>query len=223
MNLKILSATFDLPLKARDISRWRGAWAEMAGYDFDRFHNHRPGDQGVIYRYPLMQYRCRRQRAAFFAMQDAVSDVEETLSQDSWEITWNREPLTIGVEDLRLETFELYLDHKWHHYRIRRYLPFNSRNFQRWEEASNLIERVKLINDVFVGHIFAFASEVGWRIPGRLEIETTHLFRHRIISLHDLSRPAFDLAFRTNIFLPSGIGLGKGVSHGFGVVYRENR
>ena len=34
---------------------------------------------------------------------------------------------------------------------------------------------------------------------------------------------AFNVEFSTNAFLPSFIGLGKGVSHGFGIVFQNKQ
>jgi len=36
-------------------------------------------------------------------------------------------------------------------------------------------------------------------------------------------RQCFDIRFKTNVFLPEYIGLGKGTSKGFGVVRRDRR
>ncbi len=218
MNIHLLSTTFSLPLAPRDIPRWRAAWSELAGWDKDRFHNHRPGDQGVIYRYPLVQYRVRRRNAGLIAIQEAVQDVQATLAEKSWEITWDREPFPLGMEDLRLETYELHLASKPQRYRLYDYLPFNSENYQDWQQQPNLLQRVKLLNRLLTSHLLVFANGVGWRIPGRFEVEITDMFRQRPVCLHDLKRPAFHLEFETNLFLPPGIGLGKGVSHGFGTL-----
>ncbi|MCB0630732.1 MAG: CRISPR-associated endonuclease Cas6 [Saprospiraceae bacterium] len=218
MNLSILAATFDLPLESRDIPRWRSAWAEMAGFEHDRFHNHKPGDEGVIYRYPLVQYRVRRGRAAIMALDQATMDVQQALTAKAWEITWDYQPLEIGLEDLRLETYELHLDRQSHEYRLRSYLPFNDRNFDRWNKAPNLIARIRLLESLIAGHLLNFATGVGWKIPGRFDVELLHLDRAYTRPLHEIQRPAFDLVFKTNLFVPAGIGLGKGVSHGYGLL-----
>lgn len=218
MTLQLLSATFSLPLEARDIPRWRGAWAELAGWEMDRFHNHLPGEEGVIPRYPQVQYRVRRRQAALLALQQGVKDVQQTLAKTDWTIRWRDELFALGMEDLRMETFELHVQRQPTTYRLRRYLPFNSENFRAWDRADTFAQRLDLLNRLLPGHLLAFATGVGWQVPERFTAEITDIYRQESAVLHDIRRPAFDLAFRTNLFLPPGIGLGKGVSHGFGLV-----
>ncbi|MFW5721489.1 MAG: CRISPR-associated endonuclease Cas6 [Bacteroidota bacterium] len=40
----------------------------------------------------------------------------------------------------------------------------------------------------------------------------------KVITYKDVKHQTFDVSFKTNIFLPEYIGLGKGVSIGFGTV-----
>lgn len=228
LQLSYLTATFDLPLQDRDIPRWRSAWSEMAGFEFDRFHNHKPGDQGVIYRYPLVQYRTYGKLAGLLALGEATEDVQQSLSVGPWELTWNYQPLPISLDDLQLELCDIALTDHFHEYRLRTYLPFNDRNFHQWKRASGLLAQVSLIQRMLAGHLLNFASGIGWQIPGRFEVEILHLDRPYHVPLHGVERPAFDLSFCTDLLLPLGIGLGKGVSHGYGVLlppgnaYRKN-
>ncbi|WP_020534935.1 CRISPR-associated endonuclease Cas6 [Lewinella cohaerens] len=218
MNIQLLTTTFDLPLTLAEISRWRGAWCEMAGWEVDRFHNHRSGDGKVIYRYPLLQYRTYRRQAGFVAIQEAVKDVQQTLAVNEWQIRWKNTLTSLGIRNFQLDNYELHLDQKWHSYRIHNYLPFNKDNFEQWQNLDLLQDKIALLARIIPGHLISFAKSVHWRIPGRFDIEITNLTSQRPIALHQILRPAFDLEFRTQLILPSNIGLGKGVSHGFGVL-----
>ena len=84
-----------------------------------------------------------------------------------------------------------------------------------------LTEKIALLHRLISGHLISFAKGINWRIPARFEVEITDWYRQQPRVLHDVLRPAFDLEFRTQLFLPSGIGIGKGVSHGFGVIRRQ--
>lgn len=216
--LSYLTAVFDLPLKDRDIPRWRSAWSEMAGFEMDRFHNHKPGDEGVIYRYPQVQYRTHRGKAALLAMGPATTDVQQALSVGPWEIVWNYDKHPIELEDLSLEQYELSFDRQFYHYRLHTYLPFNDKNFERWKSTTGLVKRIQLVERMLAGHLLNFATGIGWQIPERFEVEVIDLSEPYLRPLHEIMRPAFDLQFKANLVLPFGIGLGKGVSHGYGVL-----
>ncbi|MEL7222267.1 MAG: CRISPR-associated endonuclease Cas6 [Bacteroidota bacterium] len=223
MNLQLLTTTFDLPIEPEEIPRWRGAWCEMAGWEADRFHNHRNSDGKVMYRYPLLQYRAHRRQAGFIAIQEAVKDVQQTLAGNEWKIRWKDRPTSLGMLNLQLETYELHLDKKYHTYQLRNYLPFNSGNFEQWQSTLLLHDKIDFLTRLIAGHLISFAKGIHWRIPGRFEVEITDLTRQRRVYLHDVLRPAFDLEFRTQLFLPKGIGIGKGVSHGHGYIYPPNK
>ena len=167
MNISFLTATFDLPLHPRDIPRWRSAWSEMAGFEMDRFHNHKPGDQGVIYRYPLVQYRVQEGKAALLALDQAAVDVQQVLSTGPWELTWNHEPLAIDLDDLSLDVCEVELEDQFQEYRLLTYLPFNDANFEKWKRSPQLLSRIRLLQSMLTGHLLNFATGIGWKIPGR--------------------------------------------------------
>ena len=216
--LSYLTAVFDLPLKDRDIPRWRSAWSEMAGFEMDRFHNHKPGDEGVIYRYPQVQYRTHQGKAALLAIGDATADVQQALSVGPWEIVWNYKPKPISLDDLQLEVHDIQLTDHFFEYRLCAYLPFNDRNFNRWKAAKGLLSRIKILQGLLAGHLLNFATGIGWKIPRRFEVEITNVEKEYSMPLHGVQRPAFDLTFRTDLQLPPDIGLGKGVSHGYGIL-----
>lgn len=216
--LQSLSATFSLPLRPQQVGRWRGAWAEMAGLEYDIFHNHRVGEPGLHYRYPLVQYRSQRGLAAIVALNAATGEVREALNRRNWEINWDGAPLTLGLTDLRLVSHQLAMADTWQHYQLRGYLPFNDVNFGDWQAAPHLLARVEQLNRLLVTHLLGFAKGVGWHLSQRLEADITLLQHAYSQTLHEVRRPCFDLSFRTNLVLPPGIALGRGVSQGFGVL-----
>ncbi|WP_367389028.1 CRISPR-associated endonuclease Cas6 [Lewinella sp. LCG006] len=221
MKIQLLTTTFGLPLKFRDISRWRGAWCEMVGWDVDFFHNHRDGDGKVLYRYPLIQYRCDNDCASFVALQDAVPAVQSTVASSIWNIQWKEHTTPLSMTNFQVNTHELKRDTEFHTYRIYNYLPFNSENLKQWQSTPLLIDKTALLTRLIPGHLISFAKGIQWRIPGHFDVEITNLTSQHPVVLHEVLRPAFDLEFRTQLFLPSGIGIGKGVSHGFGVLERQ--
>jgi hypothetical protein len=218
MTLQYLQAEFSLPLRFEEIARWRGAWCELAGWDVDYFHNHNAADGSVIYRYPLLQYRAWRRRAGFVAFQEAVPAIQEALIAMDWELRWEDTPTPLSLRQMHMRTHELHLDSKWHYYKLHNYLPFNSKNFASWQELTLLTEKVQFLNKLIPNHILGFASGINWRLEGYFDVELTNFIRQRPMTLHDIVFPAFTLEFRTQLFLPSGLGLGKGVSHGFGTL-----
>ena len=216
--IRQLLLTFNLPLHPKDLVRWRGAWAELAGLEHDVFHNHE-GDKKYRYRYPLVHYRVRRNRAAILAFNEAVPAVQQVLAKQDWQIRWKGEPFLLSIENLQMHEPRLHFLDTPEHYRIQYWLPFNQDNFKRWNHTSGLQAQVELLNRILVGQLLNFFSGMNWQLPQRLEAEIVHIHRSGKIEVHGTKRPAIDIVFRSNIRLPIGVGLGKAVAFGFGQTY----
>lgn len=217
--IKCLSLTFDLPLQPRQVAQWRGAFVEMAGLEEDILHNHQPGKEKYFYRYPLVQYRSMRGKAGLFALAGGVDSLQTVLSAGSWRIRWEDRETPLQMDSLRMSEFFPVMLEEPQTLRLRNYLPFNDAKYAEWQTTAGLLARVALFEKLLTGHLLAFASGLNWRIPDRgLQAVVLDIERTFSLPLHGVSRPAFDLLFQTNIKLPFGVGLGKGVSHGFGTV-----
>ena len=160
MTLTILRANFSLPLRFSEISRWRGAWCELVGWEEEYFHNHQAANGGLHYRYPLLQYRSYRRQASFVALQAAIPAVQQSLIGMDWTLRWHNSPTPLSLRQMQLRTHELYLDNCWHHYQLRHYLPFNTDNFSRWQSSELLQGKIDLLHRLLPNHILGFAKGI---------------------------------------------------------------
>lgn len=215
--LRHLQLTFTHPLRAQEIPQWRGAWAQLAGREYDYFHNHQ-GQTAYHYRYPLVQYGVDRSRASLTAWQDGVGAVQQVLADRDWTILWKGEKVDLRIADLQMKESRLTFLDQPKTYRLRMWLPFNTQNFNRWGRAEALVERVELLNTILVGQLLSFFTGVGWQLPQRLEAEIVNIDRIGRERVHGTLRPTFDVRFRCNVDLPDGVRLGKAVAMGFGRV-----
>jgi hypothetical protein len=215
--IRMLSASFNLPLHFDDINRWRGSWNELVPRSEDLFHNHR-GQDGLYHRYPMIQYRKHGGKASIFAFNEGVDAMQNLIRQFSWEVKWKGKARQLQLEKFHTQEFRLeYLDHM-QAYTLKHWLPFNRENFIAWKQEDDLIARVKLLNAILVGHIFDFSTGMGWKIPDHLEVKLKDIQRRETVHVHNTQRPMFDVCFKTNVALPWGTGLGKSVSLGFGLL-----
>lgn len=232
-----LSLRFSLPLRPGQIPLFRGAIAEAAGWQEDLFHNHgpvvwepHPSDNGhvvvaetvrqadrLIYRYPLVQYRVEDGCAGLFGLNAGAEAIR------SW-LLGQRGPLRMGgcdyplmIDEMQERQQQLRMGTGWHSYRLMDYQPFHQDNYRKWQSMERLEDRMQLLQNTLTGHVLGFASAMGQRLPERLELELVTLRSMRTVRTHGTERLGFNLLFRCNLELPDGIGLGKAVSHGFGV------
>lgn len=219
LQIPTLQLNFQLPLRPNQIGQWRGAVCQSAGLDKDAFHNHQAGEkQQYHYRYPLIQYRTHRGQAAVFGIGEGSQLLRQWIlaAPPAVQIGQKLLPLTLNkiVDDLQ----PVAMTGDWQTYYVHQYLPFNADNYQLWKSKPNLIVGIELLQKMLVGHLLNFATGIQWEIPEHLEVAIMEPPMTKKVKHYRTARIAFDLCFKTNMQLPTGIGIGKGSSHGFGVI-----
>ncbi|MDX2070754.1 MAG: CRISPR-associated endonuclease Cas6 [Haliscomenobacter sp.] len=215
--VQCLSVTFDLALDHRQIAQWRGAFVEMAGREFPLLHNHQENG-AAIYQYPLVQYRTHKGKASLFAIGEGMSCLREVLSKRNWELNWQGEKRQLYIAEMKTHETRLKLQDSPQTYRLRQYLGLNQDTYALWQNADGLIERVQLLEKSVRNHLLSCLWGLGWDSKEQVEIKIQELYQAKIINYHAQALMAFDLSFSTRVNIPVGVGIGKAVSHGFGVV-----
>lgn len=216
LHLRTLLLQFNLPLYTRQLPQWRGAFIEMAGWTDDRFHNHRNDRGDLRYRYPLIQYRVRRRKAALFAVNEGVEALQGVLASSDWQLPWRGQTQPLMVEDLRMQEHELTLTDRPRTYKLYKYLALNNENFERWRRADGLIERTQLLERVLRGHLLSCMWGLGWAGDQPVQVRILEMRKTQYVPFKGRQQLAFDLVYTANVALPPQIALGRVVSHGFG-------
>ena len=214
--MRLLHLVLDLPLHHRDISGFRAAVASAAGYEHDLLHNHRP-DGTVQYRYPLVQYRADGGRAGLIGLADGAEAIYAWYQRAENRLYWNEADHSFKLHTLDLRDFPLRYHETPTPYRLTQWLALNERHYHNWQQLPDLAARSQELERLLVAHILTFCRAVNWRLPERLEVSLQDIHAVRRTRFLGVNLMAFDVHFRCNLRLPYGIGLGKGVSHGFGV------
>ncbi|TAK40939.1 MAG: hypothetical protein EPO28_09345 [Saprospiraceae bacterium] len=169
-----------------------------------------------FFRYPLIQYRSIKGKAAIFAMNEGVAAFQKVLATNSWEIEWEGQPLMLQLQSLDMKDHYLQMTKEMMAYQLNRWLPFNDENYQRWLDCPDLRARVDLLEKILSGQLLNFCTGAGWQLPERFDLRLLHLHATCLMRYHDTPRVALNVTYCTNMLLPQGIALGKAVSHGFG-------
>ncbi len=228
--VKTLQISFSLPITASEIRQWRGAFIQMAGWQDDVFHNHanetrtdENGNNKVVkthqkyhYRYPMVQYRVHRGKAAVFATGQGLEALQKVLAQADWNLNWQGEKRTLYIEDIKMYQCVPAMLTAPKLYKIYRYMPFNDKNYDRWKNCAGLRERIDLLEHLLTQHIVAYCKSLEWFPEERVVVTLQDMVKTRTVPYHEAKLKAFDLQFTTNILLPDFIGIGKGVSQGYG-------
>lgn len=218
--LPIMRIDFDAEISPAEVPAFRGAVIEKVGIGQEIFHNHNneEGGNGYHYRYPLIQYKALEGRPAIILIGEAVAEARHLFRQPGWELSFTRRKLRARLVRSQTREYEAGLAPAPRSYRLRRWLALNQDNHRRFEETRSLAGRIRLLERVLAGHILGFASGVGIRFEERFEVAITEIEQERIRSFEGVRSLTFDICFEANLLLPPFVGLGKGVTQGFGVL-----
>lgn len=214
--LRTLLVTFDNTISSRQTSAFRGAVIEKVGREHQLFHNHL--ETGFNYQYPLIQYKSIHRRPAFFCVGPGVDEIHHFFGLRNWSVEVHGEKLDLQIHKLDLNTFNLNVWDKTFAYSIRDWLALNAENYKRFQDTPGLADRIRLMEKLLVGNILSFAKGVDWHIQDEVRVQIDELKNQKMIRYKGVPLMAFDVSFRSNVFLPNYVGLGKSASHGFGVV-----
>ncbi len=211
----------DIPTDLEGLAYVRKGISGMLGIDDDLFHNHvadavRTRDQALV------QYRAENGKATFVGIGTAGETALKRL------LTQVGKPIRVGNREHRLsitgfdvENHDLEVSDYWFDYRIRDWLPFDDKTFAEFERTFALSERVSLLNRSLNTHLVVFRRNLGWHAPPYVvkaeigDILTVEKLLHK-----GIKKRAYSVSIRTNLQLPTGIAIGRSVSHGFGVLER---
>lgn len=216
--IKITVIIFQGQLSEREIPAFRGAVMAIAGND-SLFHNHTE-DAKDINRYPRIQYKLIDQHPAVVGLMEGADAVKRLfLPRAKHMMRIGRGYREFVVQDVREEVFtpSLLTEGEIGRYRIHAWLPLNSENYEAYQGISSLAERVAKLDEILTGNILSLYKAFDAFVEDRIVAHVVDL-APRIVTFKGVRMQAFDAVVESNFALPVHCGIGKGVSHGFGVV-----
>lgn len=224
--LKTLFVVFpDVALRAHEIGRFRGFLNQQIRWEDNLFHNHTEQPNGVLYRYPRIQYRVSQGRAALFGIQEGFDALQHFLSRYLDDL-----PEAFGNNNRMEQRTRLELAETNHTYTLHQWLGLNTiRNRDGsvvnldtiWQEQPNVSEQQAMLERILTAQLLKFCGEMGCQLPkGQLQVriltaEDTGM-RRLSSQTGQTQMRSFRIQYSTNLQLPDYIGLGKGISKGYG-------
>lgn len=212
----VLVVRYGTEIAEREIPYLRGAVIQAAGCDNILLHNH--VDEQLRYSYPMVQYKRLDGRAAIVCIDSGLEAVRDIIALDLPQVRLGRRITALPAPALELEETEVALTDETITYRATRYFPLNQANHRRYNSTDSLIERYRLVEQCIVGNILSFAKGIGVFFDGTVTAQLVAVSHTELYDFKDIRLRGFDLVFKTNVRLPSYIGLGKHASLGAGTI-----
>ena len=232
-HLQTLSLTLSQRIRPHEIPRWRGAFLEMIGWEEALFHNHQNKDikgqqvfssqtlekAKTIHQYPLIQYYEKSGRGTIIGINEGVQALLKIIDEKELQIKWNGRQENLKIVRVEKGTHEFKILDQPRQYRLYKWMALTQKNHTLWKKANSLEVRIHLLNKLLVNHLIGVLKQFKWRWPaGSLQAQLDLLHRMDSIRHKNIPLEIFDVSFSTNIALPDGLAIGKGVSHGYGII-----
>ncbi len=215
--IRFLRLQFDAEIAAYEIPAFRGAVAAKAGLEHILFHNHL-SNRELLYGYPVIQYKRIGRNPAIVCIDYGVDEIHHLFSNRNLEVMIGERPLSLNVKNLQLHQYTLQVWEKSFAYRLYNWLALSQENYQSYRQIQDELARTEFLERILIANIIAFAKGVKWDVDRTIRLRIGEVLRAKIVPYKSNKLMAFDITFRCNVFLPDFIGLGKGVSLGFGTV-----
>lgn len=219
--IRVLQVVFDCEIKGYEIPAFRGAIIEKVGRDNVLFHNHLNGN-GFLYKYPLIQYKIINRHPSMVCIDYGVDEIHKFFENKDWSIKISDRWLNMKVEKLNMNQFTMNVWDKSFRYNIKNWIALNQANYEKYQNMEGLAEKTDFLESLLKANILSFAKGIEWTIDKPVELKITDIKDTRPVKLKGQKVLGFNIDFKTNVFLPNNIGLGKSVSLGYGNI-RELR
>lgn len=218
--VRIFSVRFKNTISIEEIPLFRGAIVNAMESSNLLFHNH-VADGVLRYAYPLIQYRRINQKAAIICVGDGADVIGQFFSSCNYDVVLGNRKTRLDVDSVKANYYLIQLWNGEFDYYIRRWLPLNKENYDRYCSEESLASKYTMLEHVLVGNILSFAKGIGIHFENQVKCKITSASEPYVETYKGVKMMAFDAVFKTNVSLPDYIGLGKGVSLGMGTIVRK--
>lgn len=211
---------FDKYLLHTDVPKFRGGINNAIENPDVLCHNHY--DESLRYAYPLVQYKVLGGKAAIVAIGEGLNIVRHFLNVPSIDIRIGEEQTQLDLAYINIKPFSLQLMDKMKTYRIQNWMPLNQDNHANYQMLEGLSEQCEFLENILVGNILSMAKGLDVTFDDLVVCRIDYISEPHLQSYKGMKMVTFNIQFKSNVFLPQWIGLGKGVSRGFGTVVYDN-
>lgn len=220
--IQVLTVRCTNEIKQHEIVLFRGAVNAALSHDANvLFHNHQ--NDNFRYSYPLIQYKRIEGKAAIVCVNEGVDEAGKLLTLNNKTVNLGKREITIEMQNVDTAEVELCIQDNYNKFRIEGWMPFNADNFYIYLHTESLVERIMMLQKILTGNILSMAKGLGITVEDKIDVVITKMEPPNTVKHKGVTMMVFNMEFMVNTDLPKNIGLGKGVSMGYGTVtHMEN-
>ena len=218
--LKMLVLTFNADKRIEeDASKLRG----YIGNKFSQYpilHHHLTGEKS-LYTYPKVQYKIIDGNAVLVGINEGA-DVLKEISGEIEMFTLDKNLYKVKSIQMNQMNAELGECRENHYYKfLTSWIGLNPENYKKYKMMHELKERKLLLNNILVGNILSMCKGFDFVVSKNLYVHS--LLNEEKTSYKAVPMIGFTGEFKINFIIPDFLGIGKGVSQGFGTIKRNTQ
>lgn len=211
-NVVKLTLKTDSPINA-SASKLRGFIGNQYS-EFTLLHNH-IRDEKFMFSYPFIQYKVIDGDAYIIGI-DEGGEILKKISPELSKLELNK-TYSIKEKLIHEKEYDIKPSSEEKHYKfITPWLGLNQHNYQKYINTHDWKAKKEILNKILVGNLLSMSKGLGIIVNKRLYAKTH--FEDMIADYKGVKMNAFTGEFKVHYDIPDYLGLGKGVSQGFGCV-----
>ncbi len=218
--VRTLTIQTDTEISDKEITLFRGAVLASLGEKASLLYHNHISDTTFRYAYPLVQYKRIHGKAAIICIEKAVDLIGQYLTSFNGVLRLGERETECRIENINLNNTLVGISDTPYNYRVCRWLPLNSKNYQTFKHTEGLIERITMCENIFKANLLSMLKGLDIYLDEELKIKINRISNPHIIYNKGIGMTAFDTELMCNLTIPNHIGVGKNASVGCGIVSR---
>lgn len=215
-NTRLLLIRFNNSISQQEIEYFRGAVVNALTEKDILFHHHFPEGSGLLYSYPLIQYKRINNKAAILCFETGTEVIGKLFNDTSMDFNLNGRKDIFEVERISVFQHKVQIWNSKFIYQIRKWLALNQENYEKYNQLLGVADKTLFLERILIANILSFAKGLNIFFDKQVECKLTKLGDPIITKYKNVKMTMFDTEFVSNVSIPNYTGLGKGVSIGYG-------
>jgi len=196
--------------------------SKLRGYIGNKFPDevllHHHTERGFLYTYPRVQYKIIEGTPIIVGIMEGASVVKKIMDEIE-EIVLEKK--TYDVKSIQINQLKedfgksrKNVEYKF----LTPWLALNQDNYVKYKNIKDWKSRKEMLNNIIAGNVISICKSFGYEVIGKIYAHS--LLYPDIVNYKAIPHTGFTGKFKINFILPDFIGIGKGVSQGFGTIKR---
>lgn len=212
---------FSNEIKFCDIPSFRSGILQTMEYNANiLFHNH-VSETEFRYSYPLIQYKRINKKAAIVCIGNGSSVIGDFFIKQNLKVPIKGQIVELNIDSLKPRNYNVQTWDTMFVYKIRKWLPLNSENYERYQGLEGIVEKTAFLERILIGNILSMSKGLNLNVKNEIKCKILSITHPHLMSAKGVKLMAFDVEFKSNFSIPEYVGLGKHASLGFGTVMKK--